>query len=168
MNWYKIFYWLTVADNAKVFFATFMVIFSIICLISTIWFITDRSGEDLSAPKESAAERAKRWMWWSYPFAILFWGLYIFTPEKKDTLLILAGGGTMEFLTSDSSAKRIPHELSSFVVTELQSMAADAKVSLNLSNQKDKILDEAKTMTASELMEKMKVDSNFANVILNK
>jgi len=168
MNWYKVFYWLTVADNAKVFFSVFMTIFTIFCIISTIWFVIDRSEFDLSAPKNSGAERAKKWMWWCYPFAILFWGLYIFTPQKKDALLIIAGGGTMEFLTNDSTAKRIPHEMSAFVLTELQNMAADAKVSLGINNQKDKILDEAKLMTASELMEKMKVDSNFTNVILSK
>jgi hypothetical protein len=168
MNWYKIFYWLTVADNAKTFFATFMTIFTIFCVISTIWFVVDRSGLDLSSPNDGGAERAKKWMWWCYPFAVLFWGLYILTPEKKDALLIIAGGGTMEFLTNDSTAKQIPHEMSSFVITELRSMAEEAKVSIGINNQRDKLLNEAKQMSAIELMEKMQVDSNFAKVILNK
>ena len=47
-------------------------------------------------------------------------------------------------------------------------MAADAKVDLGIATQKDKILEQAKTMTASELMDRMKVDSNFAKIILNK
>lgn len=74
----------------------------------------------------------------------------------------------MNFLTTDSTAKQIPHELSNFVVTELKNMAADAKVDLNIKDQKQKILDEAKNMSTKELMEKMKVDSTFAKVILEK
>jgi hypothetical protein len=105
-------------------------------------------------------------MWWSYPFMILFWGLYIFTPSKKDALLIVAGGQTLNFLTTDSSSKKIPHELSSFLLTEIKNMAESAEVDLNIASQKNKILQEAKNMTASELMEKMKADSNFTKIIL--
>jgi uridylate kinase len=92
----------------------------------------------------------------------------VFTPTKKETLLIIAGGGTMNFLTTDSTAKQIPHELSNFVVTELKSMAAEAKVDIGLSAQKEKILEDAKKMTTSELMEKLKTDTSFAKIILNK
>ena len=168
MNYTNLFYWLTVADNAKDFFFAGIVIFTIISIISTVWFIVDRNGDDMTTGPNSAAERAKKWMWWSYPFMILFWSLHIFTPSKKDALLIVAGGQTMNFLTTDKSAKQIPHELSSFVVTELKNMAADAKVDLNIKDQKTKILDEAKKMTAQELVEKMKVDTTFAKVILDK
>ena len=47
-------------------------------------------------------------------------------------------------------------------------MASEAKVDLNIKDQKQKILDEAEGMTAKELMEKIKVDSTFAKVILEK
>jgi hypothetical protein len=50
----------------------------------------------------------------------------------------------------------------------MKSMAKDAEVQLELSNQKDKILEDAKKMSTTELMDKMKVDSNFAKIILNK
>jgi len=157
-----------VADNARILFAVFMIIFTIISAISTIWFIVDRNGEDMSTGPGSAAERAKKWMWWSYPFMMLFWALFILTPSKKDALLIVAGGQTMQFLTTDKSAKEIPHELSNFLVTEIKNMAASAKVDLNIKDQKEKILDSAKKMTAKELMEKMKIDSTFAKVVLDK
>mgnify|MGYP006338032581 FL=1 len=107
-------------------------------------------------------------MWWSYPFMILFWTLYIFTPNKRDALLIVAGGQTLNFLTTDSTAKSIPHELTMFIVTELKSMAADAKVDLNISNQKEKVLNEARNMTVDELINRMNVDSSFAKIVLNK
>lgn len=168
MDYSKLFYWLTVADNAKDFFLVFIIIFTGISLISTVWFIIDRNGDNMKTGPDSAAERAKKWMWWSYPFMILFWSLHIFTPSKKDALLIVAGGQTMNFLTTDSTAKQIPHELSNFVVTELKNMAAEARVDLNIKDQKEKILEEAKNMSAKELVEKMKVDTTFAKVVLDK
>ena len=92
----------------------------------------------------------------------------VFTPTKKETLLIIAGGGTMQFLTTDSAAKQIPHELSSFVVTELKSMAKEAQVDLGIATQKDKILEEAKAMTTEQVLQRMKIDTNFAKIVLEK
>jgi hypothetical protein len=161
MNYTKLFYWLAVADNAKNFFTAFIVIFTTISVISTIVYI----NTSVESPNE-IQRMSRKWMWWSYPFMILFWGLYIFTPSKKDALLIVAGGQTLNFLTTDSSSKKIPHELSSFLLTEIKNMAESAEVDLNIASQKNKILQEAKNMTASELMEKMKADSNFTKIIL--
>jgi len=161
MNYTKLFYWLTVADNAKTMFITFMVLFTIIAGIATVAYLFN--GDEPDNQKMS-----RKWMWWSYPFMIFFWSLFIFTPSKKDALLIVAGGQTMNFLTTDSTAKQIPHELSSFVVSELKNMAKEAQVDLGIQNQKEKILDEAKAMTAIEVVERMKVDSIFAKVVLEK
>lgn len=163
MNYTEVFYWLTVADNARTMFKAGIIIFTAVAVISTaVNFILRGNGEN------DDADIARKWMWWSYPFMFLFWSLFVFTPSKKDALLIVAGGQTMNFLTTDSTAKQIPHELSNFVVTELKSMAAEAQVDLNIKGQKEKILDEAKNMSAKELMEKMKVDSTFAKVVLEK
>jgi hypothetical protein len=163
MNYTELFYWLTVADNARDMFKTGLIIFTAIAGIATVANILMRADNEVDL-----AVQARKWMWWSYPFVFLFWSLFIFTPSKKDALLIVAGGQTMNFLTTDSTAKQIPHELSNFVVTELKNMASEAKVDLNIKDQKQKILDEAKNMSAKELMEKMKVDSTFAKVILEK
>ena len=163
MNYTELFYWLTVANNAKIMFVVGITIFTAVVVISTAAnFLCRGDGDDTNA------DIARKWMWWSYPFMFLFWSLFVFTPSKRDALLIVAGGQTMNFLTTDSTAKQIPHELSNFVVTELKNMASEAKVDLNIKDQKQKILDEAKNMSAKELMEKMKVDSTFAKVILEK
>jgi hypothetical protein len=171
MNYTNLFYWLTVADNAKTMFVVFICIFTAIAGIATVGYLlsshTDSYKGQTDEDKESQ-RMARKWMWWSYPFMILFWSLYVFTPDKRDALLIVAGGTTMNFLTTDSTAKQIPHELTSFVVTELKNMAKNAEVDLNIGSQKDKILEEAKDMSATELMDKMKVDSNFAKIILDK
>ena len=163
MNYTSLFYWLTVADNARDMFKVGLIIFTAIATIATIVNFVCRSNDD-----DDAAVQARKWMWWSYPFMFLFWSLFIFTPSKKDALLIVAGGQTMNFLTTDKSAKQIPHELSSFIVTELKNMATEAKVDLNIKDQKAKILEEAKNMSAKELMDKMKVDTTFAKIVLDK
>ena len=168
MNYTELFYWLSVADNAKTMFAVFMILFTAIAVISTLWFFFDRDSEDLTCAPNSGAERAKKWMWWCYPFMILFWSLYVFTPNKRDALLIVAGGQTMDFLTTDTTAKQIPHDVLNFVSVELKNMAAEAKVDLGIVNQKDRILDEAKQMTTEQLLQRMQVDSTFAKIILNK
>lgn len=171
MNYTKLFYWLTVADNAKALFVVFIIIFTIISVVSTIGYFVCCYTEDVERQTESdkAAQRmARKWMWWAYPFMIFFWSLYVFTPSKRDALLIVAGGQTLQYLTTDSTAKKIPHELTSFVVSELKNMAKSAEVSIDVKTQKEKILDQAKKMSSQEIIEKMKEDTTFAKLILDK
>jgi hypothetical protein len=159
MNYTTLFYWLVVADNAKNMFKAGLIFFSIVALIATVAYI-------LCTEEGSSQSMARKWMWWAYPFVILFWSLYIFTPSKRDALLIVAGGQTLNFLANDKSAKQIPAELSNFVLTEIKNQAKEAAVDLNISSQKDKILEKAKKMSAAELMTEMKKDTTFARVIL--
>lgn len=168
MNYTKLFYWLTVADNARILFTSAVIVFTAIFVIAFIIFLVDRDGDDFSADRDGWAERAKKWVWWSGPFALFFWMLFVLTPSKKDALLIVAGGQTLNYLTNDSIARQIPKEALNFVVTELKSMAKDAEVEIDLRTQKEKILDDAKNLTAKELLEKMKVDTVFARIILDK
>jgi hypothetical protein len=161
MDYTKLFYWLVVADNAKVMFGVFVTIFTIIAGISTIlYFLNTDSDVDQAM--------CRKWMWWSYPFMIFFWFLVILTPSKKDALLIIAGGQTLNFLTTDESTKQIPAELSGFILTELKNMAKDAQVELGIKSQKERLIEEAKSLTTDELLDRMSKDPNFANVILNK
>ena len=53
-------------------------------------------------------------------------------------------------------------------MTELKNMAQDAKVNLNIQSQKEKILDEAKNMSTQEVIDKMKSDTTFTKILLNK
>lgn len=94
--------------------------------------------------------------------------LYILTPTKKDALLIVAGGSTLNYLTSDSTAKQLPHELSSYLVTEIRNMAEENKVKLSINDNKQKILEEAKQLTGEQLINKLQSDTTFKNIILNK
>lgn len=160
MNWYKIFYLLSMADNLRGVAWFFLVIFVIVVIISLVIFFNLNDKAD-HAP-------AIRWLWRSILISFILSMVLVLTPSKKDTLLIIAGGGTMEFLSSDSTAKQIPHEVLNYLKVELQDMAADARVSLGVKSQKEKILEEAENMTTNQLMERMKVDSTFRDIILDK
>lgn len=170
MNYTKLFYWLTVADNAKIMFIVFVALFTFITVISTgaYLFNSNTNGNGQTEKDKQNQRMARKWMWWCYPFMILFWSLYVFTPNKRDALLIVAGGQTMDFLTTDTTAKQIPHDVLNFVSVELKNMAAEAKVDLGIANQKDRMLDEAKKMTTDQLLQRMQDDTTFAKVILNK
>lgn len=186
MNWYNIFYWVTRADSVKDFFDTTSDIFTwfaVLLFIAVIilGFITKAvisdnklksEEEEKSDPEHRAWTKTRRYFatlfYVNLALALITWAGYVFTPTKKETLLIIAGGGTMQFLTTDSAAKQIPHELSSFVVTELKSMAKEAQVDLGIATQKDKILEEAKAMTTEQVLQRMKVDTNFAKIVLEK
>lgn len=163
MNWYEIFYWLTVADNARTAFGWFAGIMTASTMISTLAFF---ACFNTSGPPDSGQPLARKWLWWSAPIAIFFWLALVLTPSKRDSLLIIAGGGTLQFLTTDSTAQKIPAELSAFVLTELRAMGEEASIDLGVASTKSKILDEAKNMTTNELLERMKVDSSFRQIIL--
>jgi hypothetical protein len=167
MNYTTLFYWLVVADNARTLFLTVSIVFGIVGGIATLCYLLS-SGGNQDEDDENHQAMARKWMWWSYPFLIFFTMLCVFTPSKKDALLIVAGGQTLNFLANDKSAKQIPAELSNFVLTEVKNLAAEASVDLNISGQKEKLLEKAKKMSAEELMIEMKKDTAFAKVILDK
>jgi hypothetical protein len=175
-NYTKLFYWVSVADNASTLFGWMCVLFTIIAIIVTIVFFVGMFGEDFSDDKTEGkpSEREifvnwmRKWLFWTYPFMVLFWMLYVLTPDKKQSLLIIAGGGVLNYLTTDSIAKEIPHELTDYVVTELKSMAAEAKVDLGIKTEKQKVLEQVKDLTPEQLLEKMKTDENLTKVLLDK
>lgn len=165
MNYTTLFYWLVVADNAKDFFRAGCWLFGAIAIIATVvnFIINSENSVD-----DDARSISRKWIMWSYPFFFLFMSLQVFTPSKKDALLIVAGGQTLNFLTTDKAAKQIPKELTSFVLIELKNIAKEAKVDLGISTQKEKILEEAKNMTSKELLNRIQEDSIFAKIISEK
>jgi hypothetical protein len=163
MNYTSLFYWLTVADNAKLFFGWFAIFFTIIFII--VQFVRVIAWEQLD---EKDINKINKWTWYSTPFMTVFISLWLFTPSKKDALIIVAGGSTLNFLTTDSSARQIPSELSNFLVTEIKNLAQDAKVELNIATQKEKVLEEVKNLSSSELIDKLKSDSTLKSILLEK
>lgn len=111
MDYMKLFYWLTVADNTRTLFGWIVGIFMAIFVIAFIAHIVIAFSEGYSSGEEGVAERnkdlkgARKYMFGSAPFLVIFWLLLVLTPSKKDSLLIIAGGQTLNYLTTDSTAK---------------------------------------------------------------
>jgi len=168
MNYTSLFYWLVVADNAKDLFLGGCCLFGVVAVLAVLANLIISGGENKKTDDYETIAVTRKWMWWSIPFFFFFMSLWVFTPSKKDALLIVAGGQTLNFLTTDKSAKQIPTELSGFLLTEIKNMAKESAVDLNISTQKEKVLEKAKTMTTEELLNEMKTDSIFAKIILDK
>lgn len=128
MNWYQLFYLMTTADRLQQFFDVLSDIattFAIIGIIGLIIAIIGYSSSTASDYNEQPSSDTKSWLtfrrtciWWltvTVPIAILAWFLYIATPSKKDALLIVAGGAVGSFITSDSSASKLPSDITNFL-----------------------------------------------------
>ncbi len=176
VNYYKIFYWITVADSVKNFLFIMSIIFAVIAGLSFIgglWSSTEMSSEITS--NETQNRDYKQWeVWqkhwrrifnWTIVPAIIFIGAYIFTPSKKDCLLIVTGGAVGNFVTSDSSSRAIPAEMTKYLHLALKEKISDlnseTRVELGLQTSKEKFIDKAAKMTKHELIEYLKNDTTL-------
>lgn len=172
MNWYSVFYWITVADSVKTFFDTFSNIFTFLAIVTLIAYIIavcirvggkDEYHRDYSA--EAIAEinfwvkRCSVFFWWSAILCVFTWAGYVFTPTKKDGIIIVTGGALGNFITTDSSAKAIPAELTKFVKNYIQKEA----VALELEESpKTKLTEKLEDLTKEEIIEYLKKDTSIS------
>lgn len=159
MNWYSIFYWLSVADGVKNFFdITSNIATWTLCLSAIVWFIlllvlktdpaidkdAEYKGEMISSLL--IAKRTTRVALW---LSLILWAGWVFVPGKKDCLIIVAGGAVGTFITKDSSAKQIPGEVMTLLRDKLRSEIKEIHVA-------DAIQDTLASKTKEELIEMYK------------
>lgn len=135
MNWYKIFYLFSIVDNLGTFFGWMVTIFTILFVISWIMLIIYKCfangfPDELGNKKENDDDKRslaihRKWVWYSTIFFVIFWLLYIATPTKKDMLLIIAGGSVGEFVANDSSAQKLPADITRFLHAEIVKATAE-------------------------------------------
>lgn len=186
-NFYSLFYWITVSDGVKHLFDvssnffTALTFFSFVALVITsVGRSVSVSENDLKNENEEKTNSEFR-AWESarkltarlfYPFVVLMlitWLGYMMTPTKKDCLLIVAGGAVGNFLTSDTSAKSIPSDITAFLHQGLQneinsmkdSTKKDIEKQLGLGSPKDKFIEKAKAMTKEQLIQYLENDSTL-------
>lgn len=160
MNWYKIFYWVTVADGVKGFFDTISNVFLFFSVVSFIayWivFFSYRNGRDGSEPTEPKLRKeyrfwvtiVRRTFIWCFTLMTITWAAYVFCPSKKDAVIIIAGGAVGNFITSDSSAKQIPAELTLLIREKMRNEINELKA--------DVVGDTLASKTKEELIEILK------------
>jgi len=120
MNNYEKIYWLTRLDNLETLFTTLVVIGSMFILVRAVYkFIMHVEGDEYPSLK-----------WYNHLF---FWPIYIsailglvLIPNQKEAVIIFAGGKTIDFIQSDSSIQKIPHQtteiISKFMENEILEM----------------------------------------------
>ena len=121
MNWYIVFYLFSLADKISSISGTLATIASI-CLIITL-FVGVHG-------KENYWDSVQWKIWRKYLFTFIitssfFSSVYMFTPNRQDMLLIIAGGSVGEVVTSDENAKEIPSDVARFLRKEILEATAD-------------------------------------------
>ena len=123
MDYREVLYWVVIADHLRTFFKVWVIIFTIIsvgCTVTYYLAIGHPPAYQQSPEDEYNQAMSRKWMWWSYPFTILFWALFILTPSKQDIFMIIAGGETLNYLTNEHKTKEVPKEITTFVIPLLK------------------------------------------------
>lgn len=162
-NWYKIFWYFTVADNLKTVTATLSILFGVVfvalCISRAIRIDSDGGSffKDATKPFKT------------FFFSVFFLGLFnlfawTLLPTKKDALIIIVGGSVGNFVTSDSSSAKIPGDLTKLLHTymqnEINDLDSDTKKQLGLQSPKDRLIDKAKDLTKDEIIKLLKSDTS--------
>lgn len=139
MNWYSIFYALTVSDGVKSFFDVSSNIFTWFAVLSFLTYIgvsiaksvmvsenrLKTEEEEKVDPDTRSLVKARvyvrNFFYVMLGLCMITWSGWVLTPTKKDCVMIIAGGGIATFLTSDTSARKIPGELMKLGVVAIQS-----------------------------------------------
>ena len=162
MNWYTLFYLFSILDKLSNAFMTGAVLCTIAFVVLTItWFV---NKDRLTNHNRTDGEHWLNVIRWplrtSIVLGILFWLLIIFTPTRKDMIIIIAGGAVGEFVTSDSSAQKLPADITRFLRGEILKATAElsdeAKQSIGIDVEAEKI----KKLSREEL-EKLVNENNL-------
>lgn len=151
MNWYSVFYWISVADNVSMFLQVIAVIFMIFFIFSAIGFFVSANAKAENSYNQER-EDYKQWsVWhtawkrvfqWSLIISLTMGTLWVFIPSKKNCLLIVTGGTVGNFIASDSSAKAIPAEAMNLLREKIRQEVEEIKNPLSSQNLQDMTKDE--------------------------
>ena len=156
MNWYTIFYLFGLSDKIAIVTGTIAIIFSIIGGIATFIYIGMRWDNYADIDTSLSGKCMKVFV----PWAVLSVFIWTFVPDKKDMLLIIAGGSVGEFVVSDDNAKEIPADITRFLRTEI--LTATSELNLKKELGIETVEDKLQKKTKQELIN-MLSDSTITN-----
>jgi hypothetical protein len=187
VNWYKIFYFMALSDGIKAFFDTTSNIFTTTAVISFIVMVIAMIGRSyvvsenrLETPEEEnkdadtrSWERLRKYttrvFWLTLALSLVTWLGYVLVPTKKDCLFIVAGGAAASFVSSDSSVKALPADLTKYVHLSLKEkiseLTDDERKEVGLTTHEDSVknslIDKVEGLTKDELIEQIKKGTLF-------
>jgi hypothetical protein len=184
MNWYKVFYWLTVSDGVKDALDTFSNIFTFFSVIFGLWYAicvvvilsSDLGAEEIQIESEKELKswlNYRKWsgrtFWFTFTLTLGLWIGWAMTPTKKDCLMIIAGGSIGNFISNDSNATKIPGDVTKFLHMSLRNeikdleLPTDVKQSLTkdlgIKTDKEEFADKLKSLSKEELIKFIQSDT---------
>jgi hypothetical protein len=168
MNYYAVFYWLTVADAVKKFFDASSNIFTTICVAAFAAVVVSAIGKSISISnnnvktieEEKTHPEVRSWgifrmfslriFYIMLSLSLLTWAGYVFVPSKRDCYIIVAGGAVGNFISSDSSAKKIPTE----ALQLLRDKIREESASINIKGGADTLAHKSKEELIKLIQEK--------------
>jgi hypothetical protein len=153
MNWYSVFYWLSVGANAAVAATVISVLAGILFIIMMISSLCGGFSyrEEDNVKTLPLIRKIRNWSLFTFFF---LGSIAVFVPSKKDMILIIAGGAVGNFVTSDSSARALPADVTKYLHNAIQEEMSD------LSGKRTDI----QNMTKEEIIEQV----NKGNIIIKK
>lgn len=187
MNWYNIFYWLTVSDGVKTFFDhasnTFMIftIISLIILVGvTIWrtvVVSEKkltnTEEEKVEPEFRAAEKVRvyirNFFYTCLGLTLFTWLAWAMIPSKKDCIMIITAGTIGNFLQSDTNARKLPADLMKLGHVAIQSWEDQIRTIPQEEREAIGVKTEAEKQKETELADKIKdLAKSYTKEQLNK
>jgi hypothetical protein len=176
MNWYQVFYWMSVADSVSTILghvAVWMCVFGVACTIGYFLSSNALAEHAQRGGPENQSTSYNEWLPWhrawkrgftiTWVTAVICLISWAFIPSKKQMIVIIAGGAIGNFVTTDSSSRAIPGELTRYVRNYLKNEADDldvkTKEELGLATPKESFLNKAKNMTKEQVIEYLKNDT---------
>ena len=182
MNYYTVFYMISVADPLKKFFDFTSDIFTFFTVCAFIVYIIVRVGRATTISENELKDEAEEKIdpdtrAWDkavkytarllYPFmaiALLTWILWAAIPSKKDCIMIALGGTIGNFIASDSSAKALPADATQFMHLYMKNAIDDLKKedkqemlasvgTDTTETEKEKLLNQLGNMTKDEIID---------------
>lgn len=120
MSWYTVFYFFSLADKISHVTGIFASISGVILGFTIITWIFNRDADNLKHDFTTISAKIWRTFFWTSSIAFfinIF--LWTFIPDRKDMLVIIAGGSVGEFISGDKNAQAIPHDITRFLRKEI-------------------------------------------------
>ena len=144
MDFYKLFYLMVLGDKLSTLFGWIGVLSTVFLILNVIILAQTKHLKIEDSMSETWFVQfnfLKKLFSITCPLFLTFWCLL---PNKKEAVLIIGGGYVGNFITNDSSSKRLPSDIVYFLRSNLQLAAKEAQVEINNLTQKDTLQDKSK------------------------